>query len=212
MPKVLDMEMVSNAEVLNFIKAKKTEYKQQDSEDAKAGRKGLSRPKTVIRSLDQHQEHLESEHYPYASNPSVYGKAGMTKTLTGASKPDNQARSDVAAESKFSKLFAEQIILPTVKTRIAAKKTRLGRDLSPEEKETIINDVDNQRYFSETERLMVINHAPTCLETLQPMIDSIEERYTEEEQALIVDAIQQAFRPDQPKAEETADGDVEMQS
>ena len=44
---------------------------------------------------------------------------------------------------------------------------------------------------------MIYTHAPTCVEMLQPMIENVEERFTAEEQELLVEVIIQTFRPDQ---------------
>ena len=54
-----------------------------------------------------------------------------------------------------------------------------------------------KKCLTEPELLMIYNHAPICVEMLQPMIENVEERFTPEEQEMLVEVIIKTLRPDQ---------------
>ncbi len=58
----------------------------------------------------------------------------------------------------------------------------------------------SKKELSEPEWLMLVNHAPKMLELMQPMIEEVEERFTDEEQAVLVQCIREALRADETGA------------
>ena len=46
---------------------------------------------------------------------------------------------------------------------------------------------------------MIHNHAPSCLDMLQPMIEWVEERFTDEEQLVLFECVREVFRVDELK-------------
>lgn len=182
--KIIDAgsEPMSNEDVLEFIKAKTQQYKDDDAQDKADGIPIKPRPKNLLIALEKHKRELESDKYPYTRNPKAYD--GSYDSM-----------------KEFDDLVMKWIILPCT-----AKYTNKG--FKAEEIDAKLGKDHEMKSLTEMELLQIHNHAPQCAEMLQPMIENWEERFSPEEMDLIVKAIMQAYRKEEPGAggEDAVDG------
>lgn len=171
--KVLDAgtETLSNADVLNWIKDKREQIAKEDKEDKKAGKKPSHRPSNFISALEKHERELSSNKYPYAKNPDVYGGTD--------------------ALHEFELEITDKIVKPFTAARYHELKEA---GMSAEEIDAQLEKEQEMKLLTETEQLMVYNHAPQCVEMLQPMIENVEDRLTPEEQEAMVQVIMAVYR------------------
>jgi hypothetical protein len=176
MVKVLEIEgNLTNAEVLDFIKQKRTQHAREDAEDRAAGKNVTSRPANFTSALDKHERHLKSDHYPYKKNPSAYdGGANQEKTLKA-----------------FQEMHMERIQVPLSE---AFKEKVRNKLLTVKEGQAQLEAGQEKKELTETEWLMIDNHAPTTVELLQPMIEDVENRFTVAELEAIVQCIKETYR------------------
>ncbi|KAK4503852.1 hypothetical protein PRZ48_004767 [Zasmidium cellare] len=167
--KILDAgdHMLSNADVLDWMARKRAQHAKEDAEDKKKGVKPAPRPSNFMRALTRHERELKSDNYPYVKNPSAY---------------EGQARHDTV--EKFG-LEAENVVMNHLE---AEWKDRLAT-MPKDELEKVFAPEQEKKTLTQPELLMIYNNAPTCTEMLQPMIENVEERFTVEEQQLLVDAV-----------------------
>lgn len=177
-------ELMSNAEVATFLKNKRAQHAREDTEDRAAGITPTTRPQNFMRSLEKHENHLKSDAYPYEKNPSAY-------------------EGDNAEESihKFGDEHMKRIQEPLAQKYKDAIKKKL---MTVHEAQAKLEVEQEKKELTEPELLMIHNHAPQCLEILQPMIESSEERFTRDELESMVEAIQDVFRVDQLRAQKNA--------
>lgn len=175
--KILDAgdHPLSNADVLDWIKRKRTQHAAEDAEDKKKGVKPAPRPKNFMIALNRHERELKSDNYPYVKNPTAY-------------------KSD-ARHTQFKKfaLEAESVIQDHLE--LEWKERLLHMTQEQIDKEYALEQ--DKKCLTEPELLMIYNHAPTCSEMLQPMIENVEDRFSAEEQELLVEVIIKTLRPDQ---------------
>lgn len=166
---------LSNADVLDWVARKRAQYAREDAEEKAEGHKRSERSKNFLRILDRTERELTSEKYPYSKNPSAYA---------------GDARSTAFRE--FA-LEVERVIQDALE---AEWKDRLaGMTAAQIEKE--FEPVQERKCLTQPELLVIYNHAPTCVEMLQPMIEAVEERFSPEEQQLMVDVIVERLRCDE---------------
>lgn len=175
--KILDAgdHPLSNADVLDWIKRKRTQHSTEDAEDKKKGVKPAPRPANFMKALRRHERELMTDNYPYVKNPSAYeGTARRTQFEKFVLEAENVVQDHLEAEWK---------------DRLAGMtKEQVEKEFAPEQE---------KKCLTEPELLMIYNHAPMCTEMLQPMIENVEERFTTEEQDLLVEVIIKTLRPDQ---------------
>jgi hypothetical protein len=188
--KVLDAgdHPLSNADVLDWVQRKRAQHAREDAEDKEqnvphhSGKDhhhkhdiSNSRPKNFMRMLERTERELTSERYPYAKNPSAYS-------------------GDVRRDA--FQAFALEIENTTQDTLESEWRDRL-KDMTPEQIEKTYEPQQERKCLTATELLMLYNHAPTCVEMLQPMIESVEERFSPEEQQTMVDTVIKHLRKDE---------------
>ena len=160
-------QTLSNAEVLRFLQKKQSQYAQDETLDRASG---ISpRPEPFLLSLEKHVRHLNSDAYPYTKNPSAYAGSNAEESI-----------------HKFSEETLRRIHEPLVE----GYKVKIARgDVSVPQARLELREEQAKKELSEVEVLMIMNHAPGTVELLQPMIESVEERFTAEELEQIVEAI-----------------------
>lgn len=175
--KILDAgdHPLSNADVLDWIKRKRAQHATEDAEDKKKGVKPAPRPSNFMRALKRHERELMTDNYPYVRNPTAYeGNARKTQFEKFVLAAENVVQDHLEAEWK---------------DRLASMtKEQVEKEFAPEQE---------KKCLTEPELLMIYNHAPTCTELLQPMIENVEERFTADEQEMLVEVITKTLRPDQ---------------
>ncbi|KXS99208.1 hypothetical protein AC579_7835 [Pseudocercospora musae] len=185
--KVLDAgdHPLSNADVLDWIKRKRAQHAAEDAEDkAKAPKSKkdfipTQRPKNFMRILDRTERELGSEKYPYTKNPSAYSSDARKSTF------------------QTFVLEAENVIQDALQDEWREKLQGMTR----EEIDREFEPVQEMKCLTMPEMLMVYNHAPQCVEMLQPMIENCEERFSAEEQQMLVDVVIRVLRPDEVRSE-----------
>jgi hypothetical protein len=178
MVKVLEVEgHLTNAEVLQFIASKRLQHTREDGEDSNDGKENdRSRPQRFMKSLAKHERHLIPDSYPYTKNPSAYGSQ-LEKT--------HQQLLDLHMERIQKPIFESYMARALAKESTGAElKAQMQAELDRKE-------------LTETEWLMIANHAPTTTEMLHPMIEQCDERYTQEELGVLVQAIKDTYRKDE---------------
>ena len=177
--KILDLDHVmSNAEVLEWTKRKRAQHDREDEQDRTKGINLTHRPKNLIESIEKHERHLTSDAYPYVKNPTAYNGA------------ENQSLS----QKKFSDATMEKIQVPIYEKY---KDMIRKKQLSVKKAQDDMGEEQEKKELTETELLMIHNHAPTCVEMLQPMIENIDERFTVEEQEVLVECVKEVYRVDE---------------
>ena len=171
---------MSNAEVLTWMKNKRKQHAREDADDREQGITPTPRPQNLVDSLKKHERHLKSSHYPYEKNPSAY-------------EGTNQDRS----VHDFSEATMQKIQVPLVEDYRTAIKAKFK---TVKEAQDELEVLQEKKELTEMEILMIHNHAPTSVETLQPMIEDIEKRFTEKEQEMLVECIKDVYRADEMKA------------
>ncbi|CAK3759136.1 hypothetical protein AC578_8456 [Lecanosticta acicola] len=167
---------LSNADVLDWLKRKRAQHREEDAEDKSKGVKPAARPKNFMAALNRLERELDSGKYPYTKNPSVYqGPARKEKFQEFVIQVEGRIQDQLEAEWKDK--------LATM------SKEQVDKDFAAEQE---------KRCLTQSEMLMIYNHAPTCVEMLQPMIENVEDRFTAEEQQLLVDVIVRTLRPEEP--------------
>lgn len=166
---------LSNADVLDWVARKKAQHERDDAEEKAQGHKRSERPKNFMRVLERTERELSSDKYPYKKNPSAYAGDGRS-----------------TAFKEFA-LEVERVIQDALdaewKDRLAGMPaTQIEKEFEP---------VQERKCLTHPELLVIYNHAPICVEMLQPMIEAVEERFTPEEQQLIVDVIVKHLRCDE---------------
>lgn len=177
--KVLDAgtEPMSNVDVLNWMKDKRKQHAEEDAADKKKGKKPSPRPENFMRSLKKHETALKSNDYPYTKNPTAYaGKDGAVDAMT-----------------KFDTMITEKICF-------SLEDKYRGKGMTIEELDKTLGKEQEEKSLTEPEHLMIMNLAPQCVEMLQPMIENVQDRFTAEEQQIIVDCIIECYRCDEVKA------------
>lgn len=166
---------LSNADVLHWIQTKRAQHAREDAADKAKGTKSTPRPSNFLSALNKHERELSSAKYPYRAGPAAYA-------------PDYEGM------RRFENLFVERIIEPL------GEKYR-GNGMSAAELDRTLGKEQEMKSLTETEMLVVYNLAPRCTELLQPMIENCEERFTGEEQELIVECVMEVYRYGERKGE-----------
>lgn len=188
MVKVLEIEgSLTNAEVMHFIKNKRAQHAREDAEDRVEAKEKDTRPPRFMKSLAKHERHLKSESYPYAKNPTAYNEAEHINTL-----------------KQISKMHIDRIKIPIVEEFKRRARAKSG---SEEALKTQLQAELEKKALTDPEWLMLANHAPTTTEMLHPMIEQCDERFTQEELAIIVQCIKETLRKDEFGHAEQKEGD-----
>ncbi|KAK3708021.1 hypothetical protein LTR37_011714 [Vermiconidia calcicola] len=188
--KVLDMNhQMSNAEVLHFVKKKRQQHDQEDSEARAQGATPAPRPENFLNALEKHERHLTSDAYPYVKNPSAY-----------------EGKNQDASQAKFGDAHMEKVQAPLFESYKEKIRQKL---LTVKEAQDKLGADQDKKELTETELLMIHNHAPTCVEMLQPMIEEVDDRFTAEELEAIVECIKEVYRVDELKAVREESDDVQ---
>lgn len=186
--KVLDAgtDTMSNIDVLKWMKEKREQHAKEDAEDKRAGLPKQKRPQNFMKALDKHEKELKSKKYPYTKNPKAY--------------------SGYEAMELFDNRVIDEIIEPL------GEKYR-GNGHTEEELENTLGKEQEEKSLTETELLTIMNHAPKNVEMLKPMIENVEERYTQEELEKIVDCVWEVYRynEERPLEEEEAGEDAGLE-
>ncbi|EME46060.1 hypothetical protein DOTSEDRAFT_78463 [Dothistroma septosporum NZE10] len=175
--KILDAgdHSLSNADVLDWIKRKRSQHETEDAEELAANVKGAKptpRPKNFITALIRHERELTSPRYPYTKNFGAYAGDARNKQFKNFCQDSENAIQD-SLEAEW-------------KDRLdSMTKEQIDRDFAVEQ---------DKKCLTEPELLMLYNHAPVHTELLQPMIENVEERFSAEEQALLIDVIWRTLR------------------
>ena len=195
--KVLDLDHhMSNAEVKDWIKRKREQHAREDAEDKKADLHCTPRPQNFLDALDKHERHLKSDAYPYEKNPSAYDGRNADTSLQAFGKAYMDGI-QVPLGQKYKELVRERL------TKL--KETKEGEDYEKSRKDVIkqaqkdLEVEQDRKDITETELLMIHNHAPTCVEMLQPMLENVEDRFTLEEQEIMVQCVKDVYRVDELK-------------
>lgn len=172
--------VMSNAEVAHWISQKRAQHAREDAQDKATGARPSARPANFLRSLEKHERHLKSDAYPYEQNPSAYAGDNSDKSI-----------------AKFLEEHMSRIQEPlAAKYKQAVQK----KELSVREAQVKLEMEQEKKELTEAELLMIHNHAPTSAEQLQPMIESVDDRFTQQELEMLLDIILKVFRADQLKA------------
>ena len=174
MPEILDAGTVqlSNAEVLNWIRDKRVQHQEEDDDDKKNKRPVTARPKNFLNSLNKHEAELADKKYPYVANPGAY--------QTEKNREDSLR--------SFDGKVTDEVLLG-----MRGDKYR-GKGMTLEQIEATLGKEHDKMELTDTELLMIFNHAPQNVEMLQPMIESYDERFTSEELEKIVEIVQEVYR------------------
>lgn len=166
---------LSNADVLDWLKRKRAQHQAEDEEDKVKGVPAAERPKNFMKALNRTERELTSDKYPYVANPTAY---------------DGDARS-----TQFQRFVqeADEVIQAQLLEEWAERLQTMSREQVDKE----FHPVQDMKNLTEPELLMIYNIAPTCVEMLQPIVENVEDRFTPEEQQLIVDVIMRVLRPDE---------------
>ena len=179
--------LLSNAEVLQWTKSKRTQHKEEEAEDRAEGVVTRPRPKNFMKILEKTENHLKTEHYPYLKNPSAYdGPANQSASLV---------RFGEALEKNVDDPLVEEF---KIKIRKGLMRKQAATDALEEKQEKM--------ELSEAELLMIVNHAPTNVEMLQPIVEEVDDRFTRKELEAMVECIKEVFRPDQVESGEVVLG------
>ncbi|KAM3425086.1 hypothetical protein BST61_g7052 [Cercospora zeina] len=166
--KILDAgdSPLSNADVLDWVERKRAQHAIEDAEDKAKGQKPAARPKNFMRVLDRTERELKSNNYPYVRNPGAY---------------NGDARS--TAFQRFAREAED-----AMQTSLEADWRERLQNMTKEQFEKEFELEQEKKCLTEPEMLMIYNYAPQCVEMLQPMIENVEDRYTaDEQQVLVVD-------------------------
>ncbi|GIZ42331.1 hypothetical protein CKM354_000560600 [Cercospora kikuchii] len=184
--KILDAgdSPLSNADVLDWVERKRAQHAAEDDDDKAKGQKPAIRPKNFMRVLDRTERELKSSNYPYIRNPTAYsGDARSTAFQKFARDAEDAMQSSLEAEwhERLQSMPKEQF----------EKEFELEQE---------------KKCLTEPEMLMIYNYAPQCVEMLQPMIENVEDRFTADEQQVLVELISRNLRPDEtPQEEQSAE-------
>lgn len=165
---------MSNAEVLHWIKQKRTQHEQEDKNSSS---NTATRPQNYLDSLDKHERHLTSDAYPYIKNPNAYESTNQDTSI-----------------HKFGEAHMKKIQIPLVEKY--KEEIRLGRK-TPQQAQKELAGKQDEKELTEAEILMLFNHAPLCVEMMQPMIENVDERFSNEEQEALVECVREVFRVDE---------------
>lgn len=166
---------LSNADVLDWVKRKRAQHAAEDAEDKQKKQKPFVRPNNFMRVLDRTERELGSNKYPYSKNPNAYaGDARKTAFQRFALEVEN------VVQDALQEQWKEKLQTMT--------KEQIDKEFEPEQE---------KKCLAESEMLMIYNYAPTCVEILQPMLESVEERFTAEEQEAIVGVVMRVLRCDE---------------
>lgn len=180
MPKILGMEEVTNFEVLKWIRDTKKRHAEEDAQYEAEGLVLKPRPLNFKQALEKHERHLTKDFYPYEKNPSIY----------------NENYDIDEACQKLNVAVVERVHRPIQKKyrdKVSAKEMTLKEAEEAYDKET------DPKLFTEMEIMMLHNLAPKGMEALQLIIEQWEERFTEEEMSLVLEAVADILRPDEQK-------------
>lgn len=177
--KILDAgdHPLSNADVLDWISRKRAQHKTEDAADKKLHGKNYKpapRPKNFLTALTRTERELSSSKYPYTANPTTYAGAKNR-------------------EEKF-KAFALE-----VEEKMMDSLENGGWEEGRKWEEEEFKKLQEMKCLSEMELLMVFNLAPTCAEMLGAAVEGVEERFTTEEQGVLLEIVQRCLRVDEGK-------------
>ncbi|PPJ61160.1 hypothetical protein CBER1_04184 [Cercospora berteroae] len=184
--KILDAgdSPLSNADVLDWVERKRAQHAAEDADDKAKGQKPAIRPKNFMRVLDRTERELKSSNYPYVRNPTAYsGDARSTAFQKFARDAEDAMQASLEAEwhERLQSMPKEQF----------EKEFELEQE---------------KKCLTEPEVLMIYNYAPQCVEMLQPMIENVEDRFTADEQQVLVEIISRNLRPNEiPQEEQSAE-------
>lgn len=171
-----------NAEVLEWTQRKRKQHEREDTEDRAKGLTLPHRPKNFTEALEKHERHLKSDAYPYAKNPSAYEGKNADLSL-----------------KMFSDATMDKIQVPVFER---FKERLRNKELTVKQAQDEMEIEHEKKELSETEMLMIHNHAPMCVEMLQPMIENVDERFTAEELEILVECVKEVYRVDEVEVKE----------
>lgn len=176
--KILDAgtQSLSNQDVLTWIASKRAQHTAENSATTGKG-KGNSKdqqpsthPSNFLASLTKHERELKDpKKYPYANNPTAYNGT-------------------FDAMRRLDELLLERIYIPL------EDKYKGTTTMTAEEAGKALGKEQDEKTLTDTENLMLFNHAPQGVEQLQPMVENCEERFTAEEQQVLVGCVLEAYR------------------
>ena len=166
---------LSNADVLDWIQRKRAQHRREDADDTARGIPPASRPNLFMTALTRHERELRSTKYPYTRNPSVYvGEKRIKAFKNFALELEN------VLQDHLEEQWRERLRDMT--------KDQIDHDYAP---------LQDMKCLTDPELLSIFNHAPTSVEVLQPMIESVDDRFTADEQQIIIDMIVRRLRCDE---------------
>ncbi|KAF2215931.1 hypothetical protein CERZMDRAFT_94318 [Cercospora zeae-maydis SCOH1-5] len=187
--KILDAgdSPLSNADVLDWLERKRAQHAAEDAEDKAKGQKPAARPKNFMRVLDRTERELKSNNYPYVKNPRAYnGDARSTAFQRFACEAEDAMQTSLEAD------WRERL-----------------QNMTKEQFEKEFEQEQEKKCLTEPEMLTIYNYAPQCVEMLQPMIENVEDRFTADEQQVLVadDTVDQQTGRNKPQEPETNAGE-----
>ena len=180
---------MSNSEVRDFIKQKRQQHQEEDAEDKAKGLDHAQRAKNYLESLKKHESYLNSDALPYKKNPSAYeGLENNDKSLKAFSNAQFE-KVQVPLAEKYRSLIRQKV-------------------MSVKDAQDELGEWQEKKELSEMELLTIHNLAPANAEMLQPMIESWEERFSNEEMEAMAEAIMEVYRAEEAKSAEESGGDA----
>lgn len=178
MPKVLEMEEMGNFEVLKWMRDTRKRHDKEDREAKAAGLDLKPRSRNLERAFEKHERHLARDNYPYEKNKSVHNEDYDVDEVT----------------EKLNQAIVNRVHRPIMEKYQAKYRSQ---EMTGDEAQQGYDEESEPKILTTSELVMIHNHAPTTVETLSPMIEQHDERFTEAELGLIVEAIVEILRPDE---------------
>lgn len=171
MPTILDSGtvVVSNADVLHWVRCKRAQHIRDDAEDKAAGRSKAQRPANFMRSLRKHEQELSDAKHPYTANPGAY-----------------EGNNRVRAISVFVERCDEELLYPL-------EEQYRQKGLSLQDLRAALREEHEKKTFTEAELIEIQNLAPENVSMLELMLEAWQERFTMEEMEKIVEVVREVF-------------------
>ncbi|QIW97652.1 hypothetical protein AMS68_003170 [Peltaster fructicola] len=186
MPTILDAGTVqlSNADVLQWVRAKREQHRREDAADEAAGRPKTKRPSKFMNSLRKHERELTDKKYAYAANPGAYEGTQRGKAI---------------------KLFIErcdEAICYPLESQYSSK------GISMKQLKATLGKVYEKKTFTTSELMMIQNLAPENVSMLEMVVEGWEHRFSVDEMEKILQVINEVFRCGDKLPELEADAKV----
>lgn len=172
MPTILDAGTVqlSNADVLQWVRAKRAQHVEEDEADKAAGRPKVKRPAKFMNSLRKHERELTDSKYPYAANSGAYEGIQRTKSI-----------------KVFLERCDEEICYPL-------EEKYIRKAFNVKQLKATLGKIHEKKTFTTSELMMIQNLAPENVSMLEMVVEGWEHRFSAEEMEKIAQVINEVFR------------------